>query len=1317
MRIKNNLFPKRKLSLFLVLSSFISFCLLLVVSASVFNDSSESDFNNGDYDFTFYNSSGFIQLNASRLNGTYTSQVFGSALATWNNISFFTESPYNLELPNNQEVETGDFLRGANMTGNVLLYHLNNNSNYGENDTHIYDFSGSGNNGTWKGSTGTPDFSGPISSGKFDGGFLFDGDVDYILTDPPLGQGAGNLSSFTVQTWVNMDRWGNNWDYIIYRGTTNGISDSIYVLSASAGGKIAWSVDGDYISGESTTSINSIIGSWNLLTGVFNGTHALLYLNGEIIDSYVATYPFTNNANSNTLGIGTSGAPSPTRDFNGTLDEVAIWNRSLSTQEIQDIYKRGILKFNLSIQSCNDSLCDGESLVNLGDNLTSSVELGVDDNSYFKYRLDLFSENVSYSPKIYNMTIDYDLLDSVSPIINLTSPSNGTITNSQDIQFNFTATDETSSNLNCSLYIGDNLNVTNSTTLNNTLTSLSTLGLTEGLHNWTINCSDSSLNSNVSETRFFSIDLTPPSITNISYSPNSTDDVDPSTNITFNASISDSVSDIGLVILQYFNGSSWNNVTMSNSSLNNYGVILPLSSVEANYTFNVWTNDSSGNSNSSSNSFINSSWDCTWINTEDLGQTAGWSENKFIGNLTINNTGDSEHSSGCELSFRLNYVLAEGRIYFDDSYFKPSDTYTISPKDSQVISVNATFLTEIKQENEIITINEISSLSSNSSKNTTATILSNQNGPYLYQTITSYPTSVYLTNNNISLQGYLRNLMGSSTINENNTAYNVTFYWTLPSGFTNSSGNLTSNYTNITNNNLNYNNIDAGFSDLASMTSGVKTFYLSSYGYNLSGDLIQDANGNLNLTDSINISFLCYNVSDGVCVTSCGYIQDSDCSAPTTTTTTPSSSGGGGGGGGGTATEVVRTSADFQLIRGEQNEVNIVFENRDKNQSLRDLTFSVSGKIAKYTDIFPKQIFFLDPEQKINVTLTITSPTYIEIGKQELIITMEGKKGASAYTDSKKITLEIHELSVERANEMLEESRKLIGQLNDANLSYSYLDELLNESESAFEVFNLELVRDNYNIIREQVKFALDSIEIINELEYLIKSAEKKGIDVSESSRLVKLSKISIERREFEQAYSRVKDSQLTYALEVKGEFGKLDYYIKEYPGEISLAVFFLIIFSFGTYKIDKLRRIKKKIRELKNEEKILNELIRIVQKECFKDKKMSMEEYETVMKEYNKKLSSVVEGLIEMETKRVHLIHFTSKGKLLRIEKQRIIELIKELQQDYMKKRKLETRTFELKTESFNKRLSEIEEKLATLEAKRATKGLGLSLRIPDVK
>jgi len=98
--------------------------------------------------------------------------------------------------------------------------------------------------------------------------------------------------------------------------------------------------------------------------------------------------------------------------------------------------------------------------------------------------------------------------------------------------------------------------------------------------------------------------------------------------------------------------------------------------------------------------------------------------------------------------------------------------------------------------------------------------------------------------------------MGATTVNANNTAYNVTFNWTLPSGITNVSGTYKANFTNITDSNLHYNNINASFSSLASMTSGVKTFYIYATGVNKTGDAIEEADGTTLLKKSVNITFL-----------------------------------------------------------------------------------------------------------------------------------------------------------------------------------------------------------------------------------------------------------------------------------------------------------------------------------------------------------------------------------------------------------------------------------------------------------------------------
>ncbi|MDP3026758.1 MAG: hypothetical protein Q8N63_03550 [Nanoarchaeota archaeon] len=991
------------------------------------------------------------------------------------------------------------------------------------------------------------------------------------------------------------------------------------------------------------------------------------------------------------------------------------------------------LNLTMQFTICSLSDCSDANFSTVYTNASYTSLASLNNASYFQYKATFFTENQNYTPYLFNATIGYTYLDTTFPLIDYVSPTpsnnsgasgsfvvNVSITeeNLANVTYNWNGTNyvyNLSSNLTSLAGSNFTFNLTNLGNGNYVL-NITQSGLIIGQsYTYNISVLDFAGHSNSTQTRVIRGNAAP-SFSSVSYSPNSTGDLDPGGNINITANISDTDSNFDSAILQWKNStanSSWSNISMLNLTAKGAYTIIngnfSLPSYESNITFRIWANDTAGDSATSSNYTLESFWDCTWTSTSDLDTVTGWNENKFVGNITINNTGDSAYSdNNCSLDFRLTYDLAEGRIYYDEEYIKNLNSYTIAAKSNQTIEINATFLSEIKEENVIITLDEFRGRSSARYRNTTANLLSNQAGPYLYQTMTSYPTSVYLTNSSFSLKGYLRNLMGSTTVNENNTAYNVSFYWTLPSGFTNASGNLSINFTNITDNNLHYNNVNISFSSLASMTSGIKTFYLYSHGYNLSGDLIRDANGNLNLTNQVSISFLCYSTSDGVYVTSCGSL-DGDYVAPTATATSGS---GGGGGSGNAKTETVATSADFQLVRGEQNEIKVIFKNRDKNISINDLIFSVSGKIIKYINIIPEQVSYLGPGQEIIISLVITSPAYLELGKQELTITLKGKKGSSDYTDSKKITLEVHELPQKDAFILLNKSRELIEKLDNAGLSYDYLNELLNESEQAILSFNVETIRDNYNIIEEQVTQALSSKKAIEELDFLLKTAEEKGIDISKSERMLKLAKLSLERKEFSQASQRIKDAQTAYALEVKGEFGNLSYYIKEYPKEVSLSAFLLIIFSFGAYNLSKLRAIKQRIKRLKEEEKMLNELIRVVQKQCFKDKKMSMSEYRIAINEYQKKLSGIIEELIELEIKRVQMLRLMPQAKKLKIEKERIVELIKEMQEDYMKKKKIETQTYEIKMESFNKRIGDIEEKLATLEAQKAVKNFGLQLK-----
>jgi len=164
-------------------------------------------------------------------------------------------------------------------------------------------------------------------------------------------------------------------------------------------------------------------GEWQHIIFLYDGSYLDVYLNGERVDHESSIGSVTMSGSGPIIGAFTS----TYGFFNGSIDEVAIWKRNLSSEEILQVYKRGILKLNLTARNCNDSNCDGENFIDI--NNTSPQDLNVDDNRYFQYKFNFETDDSSYSPELHNVTIDYT---SLGPSISITNPI-------EDEQFNYSA--------------------------------------------------------------------------------------------------------------------------------------------------------------------------------------------------------------------------------------------------------------------------------------------------------------------------------------------------------------------------------------------------------------------------------------------------------------------------------------------------------------------------------------------------------------------------------------------------------------------------------------------------------------------------------------------------------------------------------------------------------------------------------------------------------------------------------------------------------------------------------------------------------------
>jgi hypothetical protein len=107
-------------------------------------------------------------------------------------------------------------------------------------------------------------------------------------------------------------------------------------------------------------------------------------------------------------------------------------------------------------------------------------------------------------------------VDRTAPSVTLNTPATNYNTSSTTITFNWTYTDALSSTASCGVYINNTLNTT-VTSSNNTPSTTNVSGLSIGVNNWTVYCTDLAGNRvTTTEVRNFTIDTAAPTVTLVS---------------------------------------------------------------------------------------------------------------------------------------------------------------------------------------------------------------------------------------------------------------------------------------------------------------------------------------------------------------------------------------------------------------------------------------------------------------------------------------------------------------------------------------------------------------------------------------------------------------------------------------------------------------------------------------------------------------------------------------------------------------------------------------------------------------------------------
>ena len=332
--------------------------------------------------------------------GVFTSRVMdgGAPSAAWTDLIWRPRRPSWKPLPDNGQAETAYTFGNVNMVGNRLLLHL---------DGSFIDSSGQSNDGVCTNCPATG------AAGRYNSAVSFDGvDDEITVTD------ASDPVRYAFEMWVYPTAVSTT-SLLLRRDPISGTATFVTFshLIGIAGDKFVHQVQaGGTHTVIGTTSINP--NTWYHVVGTAeSGGDMKLYVNGVEEGRLDGLGPLSAAGEAYHLSspVGLAGGSF----FQGRMDEVAVYSRTLSAAEINDRYLRGALRLRFNARSCALSDCSDGSFggdiseqSNNGLGLPSASLMGL--NRYFQYRAILEADDGINSPQLMRVQVlpDHRLVQS-----------------------------------------------------------------------------------------------------------------------------------------------------------------------------------------------------------------------------------------------------------------------------------------------------------------------------------------------------------------------------------------------------------------------------------------------------------------------------------------------------------------------------------------------------------------------------------------------------------------------------------------------------------------------------------------------------------------------------------------------------------------------------------------------------------------------------------------------------------------------------------------------------------------------------------------
>jgi hypothetical protein len=189
-------------------------------------------------------------------------------------------------------------------------------------------------------------------AGKINNGALFDSGSDTLLITDGAQSGLDFSTEFTISCWVKFNSlpvYGASESWLVSKWQNPPAGSASYCLSLEAHPitygdymiTIGTSTDGNSIRNASYGKTSYNTGLWYHIVAVYDSGAISVYRDNVALSVQVGSavfYPIRNGAASFRVGCGYLGSA---LRLDGMMDEVGVWGRALTIQEVSKLYNNG----------------------------------------------------------------------------------------------------------------------------------------------------------------------------------------------------------------------------------------------------------------------------------------------------------------------------------------------------------------------------------------------------------------------------------------------------------------------------------------------------------------------------------------------------------------------------------------------------------------------------------------------------------------------------------------------------------------------------------------------------------------------------------------------------------------------------------------------------------------------------------------------------------------------------------------------------------------------------------------------------------------